>query len=87
MAGSSIKKYLISELYATDSFPVDWSIIPDEFLDKISRNLYNVSALTKDGDIIERTVVFLKPVRKFPGNVDTVELDNGSVMIGKELES
>lgn len=77
-----VKKYLISSLYAPESYPVDWSVIPDSFLGLISRNLYNVSAVNKDGNIVERTVVFLHPVEEFPENVNFVELDNGEVVIG-----
>lgn len=84
MAESNIKRYVISEMYAEDSFPVDWTIFPDNFLNSISRNLHNVSAVNSEGEIIERTVVFLKPIKKFSGNVNTVELDNGSIIIGKE---
>lgn len=82
-------KYLISEMYAPGSFPIDWSVIPDMFLEKVSRNLYNVSAVTSEGDIIERTVIFLTPVEKFEGDTDVTEIYTGEdekVVIGKIVE-
>lgn len=83
MAGSSIKKFLVTKSYAPESLAIDWSILPDSFLDHISRRLYNISAVSENGDIIERTVIFIRPVDFFTDDTSTVELFNGKVMIGK----
>ena len=81
-----VERYVVTGMYDPDSFSVDWDIIPDEFLNYISRNLYNVPALTSSGDIIEKTVVFLRPVEEFSRNAKTIDIvfEDGSIIIGKE---
>ena len=78
-------KYVIVDSYSENSSVLDWSFIPETFLELISKDLCNVPAISLTGDIKEKTVIFLKPVDKFSGNVNTIELED--IIIGKELNS
>ena len=58
--------------------------VPESFLPKISKNLYNVSAVREDGTIVERTVIFIKPVDVFVRDVDLTEF--AGILLGKEIK-
>ena len=55
-----------------------------DLLPKISKNLYNVSAVREDGTIVERTVIFIKPVDVFVRDVDLTEF--AGILLGKEIK-
>lgn len=76
------KKYLVSFRYDSPaSIAVDWNKIPTEIFEKIPGvYIYNVPAVTSEGDIIEKTVIYLNPVSKFESGVDINELDD--IIIG-----
>lgn len=76
-------KYLLTEPYDKRSTELDWTFIPEAFLEIISKDLYNVKSISSNGDIKDKTVIFIRPVDDFNGNVDTIELDD--MIIGKEL--
>lgn len=78
-------KYVITEPYNDKSIELDWTFIPEAFLEIITKDLYNIKSISSDGDIREKTVVFIRPVDNFSGNVDTVELSD--IIIGKEILS
>lgn len=79
-----MEKYLVADMYETGSMAIDWTKIPEKFLSSISKNLYNISSVTREGDVVERTVVFILPVKEFSSNVETVEFDD--IVLGRELE-
>lgn len=80
-----MNKYLVSDIYDEDSIAIDWSKIPEDFLDKVSKDLYNISSVTNKGDIAERTVIFIKPVDEFPyDDIETVEFCD--IILGIEPE-
>ena len=46
------EKYLVSEMFDDEAMAIDWKYVPESFLPKISKNLYNVSAVREDGTIV-----------------------------------
>lgn len=76
-------KYVVTEPYDERSMELDWTFIPESFLEIISKNLFNIKSISSTGDIKDKTVVFIRPVEDFSGNVDTIELED--MIIGKEL--
>ena len=76
------EKYLVSEMF--EAMAIDWKYVPESFLPKISKNLYNVSAVREDGTIVERTVIFIKPVDVFVRDVDLTEF--AGILLGKEIK-
>lgn len=62
MAGSSnsTRRFIVCTEQES-GFPVGWEIFSDSLIDVLSDKLYNVSALSEGGRIIERTVVYLRP--------------------------
>ena len=73
------EKYLVSEMFDDEAMAIDWKYVP-----KISKNLYNVSAVREDGTIVERTVIFIKPVDVFVRDVDLTEF--AGILLGKEIK-
>lgn len=78
------EKYLVSEMFDDEAMAIDWKYVSESFLPKISRNLYNVSAVREDGTIVERTVIFIKPVDVFVRDVDLTEF--AGILLGKEIK-
>lgn len=78
------EKYLVSEMFDDETMAIDWKYVPESFLPKISKNLYNVSAVREDGTIVERTVIFIKPVDVFVRDVDLTEF--AGILLGKEIK-
>ena len=76
--------YLVSEMFDDEAMAIDWKYVPGSFLPKISKNLYNVSAVREDGTIVERTVIFIKPVDVFVRDVDLTEF--AGILLGKEIK-
>lgn len=67
-----------SEDYSFDAVPLNWDYIPEEISEKIPGEYYsNVYAATESGEIIEKTVVFLDPVKSFAEKSETFELEPG----------
>jgi hypothetical protein len=79
-----MNRYLVSDLYEDSSMAIDWTMIPEDFLSEVSKDLYNVSSVTPMGDVVERTVVFIKPVDEFPEDVVITEFCN--IILGREQE-
>lgn len=79
-----MNRYLVSDLYEDSSMAIDWTMIPEDFLLEVSKDLYNVSSVTPMGDVVERTVVFIKPVDEFPEDVVITEFCN--IILGREQE-
>lgn len=78
------EKYLVTEMFDDEAMAIDWKYVPESFLPKISKNLYNVSAVREDGTIVERTVIFIKPVDVFVRDVDLTEF--AGILLGKEIK-
>lgn len=78
------KFLLVEEFYdPDDSIAIDWSDLEEEVFDSVpSELLYNISAVESDGSIIERTVVYLYPTKKFKKT--DKKFDNGDIIIGIE---
>ena len=78
------EKYQVSEMFDDEAMAIDCIYVPESFLPKISKNLYNVSAVREDGTIVERTVIFIKPVDVFVRDVDLTEF--AGILLGKEIK-
>lgn len=78
------QKYIIVDDESSESFPIDWTKLPEDIIDDIpGKCLYNVLSCKSDGSIIERTVIFLRPVRKFSRG--TKKYDLGDIVIGYDI--
>ena len=61
--------------------PIDWSVLPENFIDSLpGKYLYNVLACDTEGELVEKTVVYIKKVSKFPRG--TVKYDLSDIVIG-----
>lgn len=79
-----IKFLLVGEEDEDQSVIIDWSNLKEEVLDNIpAEMLYNVMAVDDDGTIVERTIVYLRPVSKFSKKYK--KFDNGDIIIGIEI--
>ena len=80
-----IQKYKIinqySEEYSFDAIPLNWDHIPESVSDKIpGEYLSNVYALTGEGGIIEKTVVFLDPIKKLSDEIENFKLGENIII-------
>lgn len=78
------KFLLVEELYDPDnSIAIDWTDLNEDVFSEIpSDMLYNISAVDKEGNLIERTIVYLCPTDKFKKS--DKKYDNGDIIIGIE---
>lgn len=82
----SKKKYVIIDLYekGDNTVSLDWNKLPESLIDKLpGRLLYNIPSVTKDGEIVEKTVVLLNPRRTFKKSMEIFELDE--IVIGYDV--
>ena len=82
----SKKKYVIIDLYerGDSTVALDWNKLPESLIDKLpGRLLYNIPSITKEGEIVEKTVVLLNPRRAFKKSMEIFELDE--IVIGYDV--
>lgn len=78
------KYYLTTAPYMDGVIPVEWGKLGDEIIDSIpGKYLFNVLSSNLEGDIIEKTFIYLDPTSKF--SKDTVKIDMGDIVIGYDL--
>lgn len=74
-------KYLVVMEDTSNSIPVEWTKLSVEVFDNLSTShIYNRDFLNDTGDIIQKTVIYLKPVKKFNKNV--IEFEEEDCIIG-----
>lgn len=82
----TVQKYKIIERfdedYSIDTVPVPWNLIPEEVASKIPGWYYtNVLAATKDGEIVQKTVVFFNPVYEFDPDAEVYQMYGGKILV------
>ena len=80
------KKFIVTDSYdyLDKIVAIDWNKFPESLVDNLSgKYLYNVLSLTSDGKIEEKTVIYIKPVKKFKKGVKEFEM-NDDIIIGVE---
>lgn len=73
------KKFIIAGVYddLSNATAIDWNKFPEEVIDNLpGEYLYNVLSVNDLGEVEEKTVVYLKPSKKFKKGVKEFELDN-----------
>lgn len=78
-----VKKPLfeLTDEYDLDAITLDWSELEEEVLDKIPAELLiNRPAVEDDGTLVERTVIYICPVKKLDKNWE--KLENNGIIIG-----
>ena len=73
------KKFIIADVYddLCNATAIDWNKFPEEVIDNLpGEYLYNVLSVNDLGEVEEKTVVYLKPCKKFKKGVKEFELDN-----------
>ena len=72
------KKFMVTNDYSSSSvIPVDWNMLPESLIQDVSREyLINTLGVLESGELIDKTVLLLEPVRKFGKNVKLYEDDN-----------
>lgn len=68
------RKYIITtESYLSDAIPVEWRKFPDELIDNLpGKYLFNVFSCNTEGEIIEKTVIYLQPTSRFSKDITKV---------------
>lgn len=59
-------KLMVTDDYSDNAIPVDWNKLPEALIEDMpGKYLTNVLSVLDNGDIIEKTVVLVEPVKKF----------------------
>ena len=77
------KKFIVTDIYdyLDKIVAIDWNKFPESLVDSLpGKYLYNVLSLTTEGQIEEKTVIYIKPVRKFKKGIKEFEIND--IIIG-----
>lgn len=79
------QKFKIVDKYFNDGnglIPVEWNKFNDEIINSIpSDSLFNITAFTEKGELMEKTVIFLYPVDKLNEKSNTV-IELNDIIVG-----
>lgn len=70
------KYVVVPEYDSPKAVAVDWNQFPPDIFSRIpGEYIYNVLAVNKAGKVSEKTVIYIKPVKKFRKSVTIYDLD------------
>ena len=63
----------VSDEWGDKAFPLDWNMLPEDIMDKVSPDYYYNILSYSNGEIKEKTVIYFRKVKKFRKGITAYE--------------